>query len=613
MTIPVVWITFAEGSIARGHWHDEMLGDLFDRKLWRPVDALEYVHVEVRGSEQWTPTGDNGHVVVISGAENADHVADLNRLLAPLPWCLVIVAGDENHLFPRDEIDHPHCEVWAMCTRPGDTQRALGFGYAPGTREELRALGPLARNTWMPGTVEALRAHGLDSADVGPEHALRWSFVGQVTNRRRTEMVEAARLAPPGVLIGTDRFAAHLDGHGLARDKYIGLTARSKVVLCPSGPHTVDSFRLFEALEAGAIPFADAQTPEFQDMGYWVRVFGEPPPFRILYEWSSLTGNLEEVLPDATAIANRCSAFYQAWKRRLAYDLDATVMRLSNRPQRFTQSLADQITVIVTTSPAPLHPSTEHIEETIASIRAQLPDSEIIVVADGVRPEQEDRRADYDEYLARLTWLCNLQWSNVLPILQSEWGHQANAMRAGLAEVRTPLVLFVEHDTPLCGEIDWAGCASAIRSGSVNVIRFHHEAQVLDVHQYLMLDAEPWYAGESRRIQRAGVTITDGVPLLRTVQWSQRPHLAPTLWYQDVLTRYFAPESRTFVEDVLYGVVENAWNAHGMAGWERWRLALYAPPLPLKRSEHLDSRGDEPKHPTTFAYPGPAPAGAPRP
>lgn len=572
--IPVVWMTFEDGTLTRGHWHDAMLGDLFDRKLWGPVNALEYEHwyTSVDALNGWIA---RGAVVIISGAENAEHIDDFNRYIALLPWCLVIVAGDESHAFPRDAIEHPNCEVWAMCTRPGDEQRALGFGYAPGTREGLTALTP--------------------------ERTVDWSFVGQVTNQRRGDMLEATRHpgVPPGVVIGTDRFAGHLDGQGLDREKYLELLARSRVVLCPSGPHTVDSFRLFEALEAGCIPLADAKTPQFEDPSYWTRVFGEPQAFPMLGEWESLPGHLAETLPDATARANRISAWYQQWKREQAYRLDATVRRLQGHPGAPSATLADQITVIVTTSPAPLHPSTAHIEETIASIRAQLPESEIILVADGVRPEQEDRRAAYDEYLARLLWLCNLRWSNVLPILQPEWGHQANAMRAGLAEVRTPLVLFVEHDTPLCGEIDWEGCASVVRSGAVNVVRFHHETQVLDVHQYLMLDQEPHCYGDARVIENSAVRIELGVPLLRTVQWSQRPHLAPTLWYQDLLARHFSPESRTMIEDVMYGIVESAWQEHGEAGWEQWRLALYAPPLPLKRSEHLDSRGDDPKYPMT--------------
>ena len=55
--------------------------------------------------------------------------------------------------------------------------------------------------------------------------------------------------------------------------------------------------------------------------------------------------------------------------------------------------------MIVTTSPVPSHPSTSDIEHTIGSIREHLPTAEIVIVADGVRQEQQDRRKTYEHYL----------------------------------------------------------------------------------------------------------------------------------------------------------------------------------------------------------------------
>lgn len=75
------------------------------------------------------------------------------------------------------------------------------------------------------------------------------------------------------------------------------------------------------------------------------------------------------------------------------------------------------ITVVVVSSVLPSHPSTAVIDETIASIRHHLPDSEIILQLDGLRDEQLDRKADYDEYKTRVTWKCLHKWSNVLPVV----------------------------------------------------------------------------------------------------------------------------------------------------------------------------------------------------
>jgi hypothetical protein len=54
------------------------------------------------------------------------------------------------------------------------------------------------------------------------------------------------------------------------------------------------------------------------------------------------------------------------------------------------------------------------------------------------------------------------------------------------------------------------------------------------------------------------------------------------------------------IEDVMYGGVETAWREFGLAGWDRYRLWMYAPEGNIKRSTHLDARAGEPKVPMTW-------------
>ena len=61
------------------------------------------------------------------------------------------------------------------------------------------------------------------------------------------------------------------------------------------------------------------------------------------------------------------------------------------------------------------------------------------------------------------------------------------------------------------------------------------------------------------------------------------------------------PRERTMIEDRLYQAAENDWFDNGPPSWDRWRLAIYAPPGDMKRSTHLDSRGAEPKWPNVSA------------
>ncbi len=243
-------------------------------------------------------------------------------------------------------------------------------------------------------------------------------------------------------------------------------------------------------------------------------------------------------------------------------------------------SLADHITVLVPTSPIPSHPSTAIIDATFGSLSAAgLDVCRTIVMADGVRQEQEDRTEGY------ATYLNALMLGGVTLYVAPEHLHQAEMTRRTLEQVSTPLILFVEHDTPLCGEIPWASMCAAIDSGEADVIRLHHEAGVLKPHRYLM-------AGKRRDVH--------GVPLQPTAQWSQRPHLASAEWYRWMLDLYFPAHARTMIEDRLYSEIATPWVERSEWG-KVCKLWLYAPTEgSWKRSEHLDGRAGEQKFSMTW-------------
>lgn len=243
----------------------------------------------------------------------------------------------------------------------------------------------------------------------------------------------------------------------------------------------------------------------------------------------------------------------------------------------------DLISVIVSTSVVPSHPSTERIEETLGMIREQLPSADILIACDGVRPEQEHRLEAYGQFLQRLLWKCNFDWHNVLPVVCDEWVHQAETTKAALKHVRTPLVLFVEHDRPPIGDIPWEAMCRAVQTNEVNLIRLHPEAEIHPAHKHLML----------KRKQ------VEGIPLLQTYAWWQHPHLVRADWYRQILEAYCPPTDRTMIEDRLYGLVESAFVDHGTVGWGKWKLWIYAPAGNIKRSTHFDAREDDPKWPST--------------
>lgn len=541
---------------------------MFSHELWRPVGAHEFEHLT-------SLEGLQGAVVVFPARSQVEYADRLQSDLQKLQWVVLMVVGDEEAVFPIEKISHPNLRLWIMSPRKNrnypEGTRYLGSGFPPQARPELAKLD-------------------------GRERPLDWFFAGQITHERRGQMaraIESKYQKGEGGFYPSKGFA-----QGLPHDEYYRGLGSAKIAFCPSGPATPDTFRLFEALEAGCVPIADCRihgdNNGFGD-DYWTWFFGEEPPFPVLTDYEQLPGYTADTLEAGVPLSNRVFAWWMKKKRQMAYWLesDLTAVGAPGREEGTYPPISDMITVLIPTSPIPAHPSTEMIEQTIRDIRAQLPDCEIIIMVDGVRAEQEDRRTDYEEYTRRLLWLAHHQWSNVLPIIFEHHQHQARMTRAVLNHVATPTILFVEHDAPITPdcEFDWRGLTNVIMNGDANVVRFHHEALVLPEHEYLMLGP-----AEQVKMSWEDPRGSSGVPMRKTYQWSQRPHLASGAFYRTMLDNYFHPDSLTMIEDVMHGVLVRAVDKDGILGWHQFRLWMYTPEGNIKRSYHLDGRGADPKY-----------------
>ena len=548
-TIPVIWV---DSHITC--WDQAMVDAVLVGWSWPTGYEFEH-HVHIRMGEYTDDprpepsTLTDGAVVVIPARHHADDIDDINQVLSRLSWALVVLTSDEERVFPVEKLDHPNMLVWIQTPAAGDrADWVLPVGWPP----------------HLPGLLR----------DIDYPERDGWFFAGQVNNRRRKECVEVLRELDNGRLVETPGFT-----QGLAHDEYAAGLAHAKVVPCPSGPQTVDTFRVWEALEAGCIPVVDRETPAGDQSWYWPLVT-VGPQFPTIGSWRYFRTLAEDLEADWPRNANRISAWWQGYKRQLAVRVSDAVRGLSG-----VMPEPGDVTVLIPSSPIAAHPDTSLIETTVASVRYWLPDAEIIVMCDGVRPEQEHYRQCYEEYLNRLLWLTGTRWDRVLPVVHDQHLHQVEMTRRAVDLVRTPLVLFAEHDCPIVTDcpIDFPALTAACLSGEADLIRFHHEALVLPDHEHLMLDREP--------------QDIHGAPLLRTVQWSQRPHLANTGFYRRLLAEDFSPDYIGMVEDKMHGVVESAWRDFGLAGWHRYRLWMYSPDGQIKRSYTLDGRGDDEKWP----------------
>lgn len=533
MKVPVVWFSWHD-SPARGYYDQTLLDWLFAQEM---PGGFEFEH------RYDFPDHETGIVLITPGHwRSAD---EINKELHGRPWVLLIVTSDEEGLAPIHQVQHPNISIWKHTPRaelPWQPDRALPLG-------------------WTPGTVEANKTR--------PDKVWDWFFAGQITHGRREQAAQVLRGMNGGKLVETDHFLA-IDTMNHA--EYLEHMRRARVVPAPSGPNIPDSFRFYEALESGAVPLADATCPR-GDWGYWHRLFGDVP-FPVVEDWQALPQLVSEYAAQSKRV--EVLAWWELAKRDLLWRLHDDIGNL--RAEQEPGTIEDRITVLVSSSPIPSHPSTEVIETTVGSIKRHLPRAEIIIMQDGIRPELEHRREDYTEYLEHLIWLCR-KWRAV-PLIFQDYQHQANTTRRALDLVRTDLILYMEHDTPLVTSRDqpipWASIGHWILAEQYNVVRFHHEKEIPREHRHLMQGIETHFkAGRDQKF-------------MKTTQWSQRPHLARTQKYREWIERYFPVTSRTFIEDRMHGVVE-------ISHWEKFKVAIYHPRQGIQRSLNLDGRQADPK------------------
>lgn len=494
-----IYLSVKDGTPAEGYWDQALIADL-----------LEDI-----------PEGDR-QVFVIPGAYQGGFAKRINEELSKFERVLVFITSDEEGNFDCKKLWHPdllHYHQYNQC------ENVFPLGYTPQTRPILKELELVRKD-------------------------IKWFFSGQINHSRRRSMRDQLLNLKDGVSYFSPGFS-----QGLQHKEYFEWMAKSNSVICPPGNLTQDSFRVYETLEAGAIPIVD-RFPPTGDKEYWSNIFPDAP-FPILRDYQELPGLIEKC--QSPSYKNKVFA----WWVKKKFELREKIREQINSPR-------EVMTVVVPTSVIPSHPSTEIIEQTIESIRHHM-DAPVLITIDGLREEQKDRKADYDEYVRRLLWKCNFEWKNVAPVFFDTHKHQSEMMKAVLPMIKTPLLLYVEHDTPLVmdEETEWELIVWTILQGHANVVRFHYEAVIPQEHQYLMLDKI-------------------GDKFLQTKQWSQRPHLARTEFYQDAM-RFFTDDSNCFIEDRLYSECERG-------DPKDWKVFIYTPGDNIKRSLNLDGRKDDHKY-----------------
>lgn len=153
------------------------------------------------------------------------------------------------------------------------------------------------------------------------ERKYTWSFAGQIEKSTRREMILNMKKISNFKIHETGSF---LDPNGLAVDTYHALLSDTLFVPCPKGFCNLDSFRVYEALEAGCIPIVEKSPTD-----YFTHFFGAHP-FLSVSSWDEVAPLVEATLADPEKLEKRrieCSEWWLNYKGKMKKEMTAAILK----------------------------------------------------------------------------------------------------------------------------------------------------------------------------------------------------------------------------------------------------------------------------------------------
>jgi hypothetical protein len=204
------------------------------------------------------------------------------------------------------------------------------------------------------------------------------------------------------------------------------------------------------------------------------------------------------------------------------------------------------LTIIVTASPIPTHPSSEIIDETLESLKFIDPDksAQIVLAHDHHHPMAlPDVQEAYLSYLAKLEKRYSGD-DKVEVVKLNEWGCLAKNIINAIETVKTPFVLVVQHDFKFLENIDVLDCIYVMnKNPKVRHIRFNREANFPYVFDHDPKTRLKHYAEKSFELEGNNRKLT----LIKTLGWSDNNHLCRTDYYREIVSP-LTQDKKTFPE-----------------------------------------------------------------
>lgn len=160
----------------------------------------------------------------------------------------------------------------------------------------------------------------------------KWSFSGYTLKQDRELILSLFTQFQPHFIYRSGLFNSP---DNMPTAEYRDTLIKSLFVLCPIGNNSLDTYRLYEALEAGSIPVTvranfNQAFVRYMPTDYWTTVFGVPNesiPF-LNGVWSENVVRMEALLSDPQAyeaLRKRCLRFWANYKERMAESIGKAV------------------------------------------------------------------------------------------------------------------------------------------------------------------------------------------------------------------------------------------------------------------------------------------------
>lgn len=252
----------------RGSWDHGLLCEIFD----------SYPDTFNQHNTKELLVFDKAIIMVVGKTD----VKKLNDYLNKFKSGIVILMSEEDAYFDWKSAIPEHFEIWTQY-------------YHPSTKND-----PRITNRLLLGPPNRIKDYKINKHL--PKKYL-WSFVGQVQNKFREECVKVLRTLTDGFLQEVEMFGGN-GKNGMDYQEYLDIMCQSKFVICPAGSMTADSFRVYEAMECGAIPITDVRSPrDSNSFDYWHSVYPRNSLVTI-YDWNSLPWLLDKGRLDTSIVIN---------------------------------------------------------------------------------------------------------------------------------------------------------------------------------------------------------------------------------------------------------------------------------------------------------------------